>query len=218
MRVLNFLLDLLFPPRCVFCRGFLKKGEASPCERCIAELPFCAGRDVYSSGEAYTFCVSPLFYEDHVRLSHHRFKFQGFSWYDRAYGPLLADYVAIHCKDQYDLITWVPIGKKRLRKRGYDQGRLLAESTAEALGTRAHPTLQKVKNAAAMSGLGGREERRANISDAYGATDPALIAGKRVLLIDDVITTGSTLEESAQCLLRAGAKEVLCATLARAAV
>jgi len=76
-------------------------------------------------------------------------------------------------------------------------------------------TLKKVKNTAAQSGLGGPEERKANISEAYVVLDQASIARKRILLVDDVSTTGATLAECARCLLKAGAEEVICATLAR---
>ena len=153
-----------------------------------------------------------------MRESHHRYKFQGSSLYSKSYAPYVADCITAHCAGRYDLITWVPLSKKRLRKRGYDQAKLLAADTAKALGTKAVATLKKAKDTAAQSELGGKDERRANISGAYEILDKALIAEKRILLIDDIATTGSTLSECARCLLMAGAEEVLCATLARASV
>ena len=213
MGVFRPILDLLFPPRCVFCRGFLQK-SGSLCS-CADTLPYCQGEAAIQQGEYYSLCVSPFTYEGNVRDSHHRYKFQGASFYSRTYAPYLATCIATHCWNRYDLISWVPLSRKRLRERGYDQARLLAEDTARELGGRAVPTLRKVKNTAAQSGLGGPEERRANISEAYAVLDGALIAGKRILLVDDVSTTGSTLSECARCLLLAGAEEVICATLAR---
>ncbi|MCL2568896.1 MAG: hypothetical protein FWE12_05625 [Oscillospiraceae bacterium] len=150
-----------------------------------------------------------------MRDSHHRYKFQGASFYSRTYAPYLAECIAAHCGTRYDLISWVPLSRKRLRERGYDQARLLADDTAAVLGTRTVATLKKVKNTAAQSGLGGPEERKANISEAYVVLDQASIARKRILLVDDVSTTGATLAECARCLLKAGAEEVICATLAR---
>ena len=66
-----------------------------------------------------------------------------------------------------------------------------------------------------QSTVGSAEKRRANIAGAYRAADPELVQGKRILLIDDIITTGSTLSECARTLREAGAAEVLCAAVAR---
>jgi len=138
-------------------------------------------------------------------------------WYHRTYGPILAACIDEHYAGQYDILSWVPVSRKRLRQRGYDQAKLLALSVAEALDITPIATLTKTKDVAAQSSLGDKDQRRANISGAYRCLDPALVAGKRILLIDDVVTTGSTLSESARCLLMAGAEDVLCATLARTA-
>ena len=215
--VFKSVLDLLYPPRCAFCRDFLQKGQTL-CPQCAESLPFCEGLDARQEGDVFSFCVSPLYYEGSVRESHHRYKFQGASAYARTYAPLVAQCIAAHCAGQYDLISWVPLSRKRLRKRGYDQAKLLAIAVAAELNTTAVATLKKVRNASAQSGLGGRDERRANIAGAYELLDSAAVSGKRILLIDDIITTGSSLAECAQCLLMADAKEVLCATLARSTV
>lgn len=76
-------------------------------------------------------------------------------------------------------------------------------------------TLEKYKNVEKQSKMGSVEKRKANISGVYRVEDPELIEGKRILLIDDIVTSGSTLSECARMLLQAGAKEVLCATIAR---
>lgn len=77
-------------------------------------------------------------------------------------------------------------------------------------------TLRKGRNTQAQSGLDDDAARRANVLGAYTIVDPELVEGKRVLLIDDVITTGSTISECARVLRSAGAADVVCATLARA--
>ena len=77
-------------------------------------------------------------------------------------------------------------------------------------------TLRKSRHTDAQSGLEGEAERRANVLGAYTAVDPELLAGKRVLLIDDVVTTGATFSECARVLRTMGAKDVVCAALARA--
>lgn len=215
MGLFTRVLDLFFPPRCVFCSGVLPSGKQTLCGTCPEKLPKPEGQAVFQTGDFYSDCISPLYYEGPVQESIHRFKFEGKQFYHHTYGPMVAACIAAHYTGRFDVLSWVPVSKKRLRKRGYDQAKLLAVSTAKALEITPTATLTKTKDAAAQSSLGGKDQRRANISGAYQCLDPAIVAGKRVLLIDDVVTTGATLSESARCLLMAGAEEVLCATLAR---
>ena len=213
----SVLLDLLFPPRCAFCRALLRRGESDLCQRCQRELPWISGPAAEQKPEFVSLCASPLWYEGAVRASFHRFKFKGRSGYAQVYGRLTAQCVRDHLSGRYDLITWVPLSPERLKKRGYDQAMLLACATALELGDVAVETLRKVRDAEAQSGLaGGAGARRANVLGAYQAADPELVAGRRVLLIDDVITTGATISECARILRTVGAREVVCATLARA--
>ena len=214
-RPLGALLDLLFPPRCVFCRRLLHRGEEGICPRCQQELPWALGAEAEQTGEFFSLCASPLWYQDQVRASFHRYKFKGVRGYSRTYGRLVAQCVQDHLAGRYDLITWVPLSRARLRQRGYDQAMLLA-SAALALDDVAAETLCKVRDTEAQSGLGKNDaSRRANVLSAYQVTDPALVEGRRVLLIDDIVTTGSTLSECARVLRTAGATDVVCAALAR---
>lgn len=214
MGVLGGLLDLLYPPRCVFCRKLLKKGERSVCEKCGDELPYTANGGE-QRGDFFSVCVAPLYYEGTVRESILRYKFNEAAGCAEAYGALVAECIRDRLHGRYDLISWVPISKKRYRERGYDQSRLLALSAARELGDAAVSTLEKHRDVPKQSGMGSAEKRRANISGAYRAVDPGLIEGKRVLLIDDIVTTGSTLSECARILLQSGAEEVVCAVIAR---
>ena len=208
------LLDLLFPPKCVFCGRLLASGERDFCARCQRELPWLEGAAAEQQGEFFTLCVSPLAYRDQVRASIQRYKFKGRQGYHKAYGRLVAQCVHDHLAGRYDLISWVPLSQRRKKERGYDQAFLLAGAAALELGEVAVETLRKPRNTDAQSGLQGEAERRANVLGVYRAPDAA--AGLRVLLADDVVTTGSTLSECARILRTAGAKEVFCATLARA--
>ena len=215
-RPLGALLDLLFPPRCVFCRRLLHRGEEGICPRCQQDLPWALGAEAEQTGEFFSLCASPLWYQDQVRASFHRYKFKGVRGYSRTYGRLVAQCVQDHLAGRYDLITWVPLSRARLRQRGYDQAMLLASAAALALDDVAAETLCKVRDTEAQSGLGKNDaSRRANVLSAYQVTDPALVEGRRVLLIDDIVTTGSTLSECARVLRTAGAADVVCAALAR---
>jgi len=192
----------------------LNKGDDGWCDRCTESLPF-ADNSGEQKGEFFDFCVSPLYYRGTVRKSVLRYKFGGAAAYAATYGKLLAGCIREHPGIGYDIISWVPLSSKRERSRGYDQAMLLALATALELGDVAAETLNKQIDARAQSELGDREERSANISGAYYVPDPDLVEGKCVLLIDDVVTTGSTLDECAKALLAAGAARVVCASLAR---
>ena len=211
------LLDLIFPPKCVFCKKLLHKGEDGICARCQEHLPWCVGPEAEQTMEFISLCASPLWYQDEVRESFHRYKFKGSRGYAKVYGRLMAQCVQDHLAGKYDLITWVPLSEQRRKARGYDQAMLLAEAAALELGDVAAETLTKVRDTSAQSGLGKDDSaRRANVLGAYRPADPELIAGRRILLIDDVVTTGSTLSECARTLRTAGAADVVCVTLARA--
>jgi len=211
---LTTFLDLLFPPKCVFCARVLDKTDDGWCDKCTESLPF-ADNQGKQNGEVFDFCVSPLYYTGVVRRSILRYKFKGASHYADVYGKFLAECIRENPELKYDIISWVPLSGKRERKRGYDQAMLLALSTALSLDDVAVETLEKPVDVQAQSELGDRAQRSANISGAFVASDPEIIAGKRVLLIDDVVTTCSTLDECAKILLSAGASGVVCAALAR---
>lgn len=210
------LLDLLFPPRCVFCKSILKRGETGLCDHCQSELPWIVGQAAEQTPEFISCCASPLWYQGEVRESIHRYKFSDRNGYAKTYGRLVAQCVTDHLAGRYDLITWVPLSARSLKKRGYDQAMLLAMATALELGEVAVETLRKARDTDAQSSLKEDSARRANVLGAYEVVDPVLVEGKRFLLIDDVVTTGSTLSECARVLRTYGAADVVCATLTRA--
>lgn len=213
-RLISGLLDLLFPPKCAFCRRLVKSDKNLLCPDCRANLPYTEDGGA-QHGDFFRLCVSALYYEDRVREALLRYKFQGSSGYAGTFGRLLADCIRAELRGQYDLISWVPLSRERLRERGYDQAMLLAQAAALELQDVAVSTLDKVRNAEKQSGVGSAEKRRANISGAYRVADAELIQGRRILLIDDIVTTGATLSECARTLLEGGASEVVCATVAR---
>lgn len=214
MGVFSGILDLLYPPRCAFCRKVLKTGEIGMCKKCGATIKRTHNGGA-QSGDFYSSCVSPLYYENEVRDAILRFKFNDTTVYAELFGEFLADCIRENLKGRYDIITWVPLSKTRLKKRGYDQAMLLAMAAALKLDDVAVELLYKNTDVPAQSGVGSAEKRRANISGVYSVADEELVRGKRVLVIDDIITTGSTLSECAKTLKYSGATEVICCTLAR---
>ena len=212
MKYVDMLLDLLFPRKCAFCRRLTQNG-ASVCPLCKEKLPYTG----YSARQDFPHldaCYSPLYYTEAVRQSLLRYKFGGLRMYASVYGEFLAkciDENHISC----DSITWVPLSRMRLRKRGYDQARLLAENLAGRLSIPCVPTLRKIRNNPRQSATGNAEKRRRNVRGVYAALPEADVHGKTLLLVDDIVTTGATLSEAASVLQKAGAASVIGLTLAR---
>ena len=209
-KLLNWLLDLLYPPRCPFCRRFLTENETGLCRFCRKKYE---NRTIRRELKNISECVAPFSYEGEVRESLLRYKFHGVT----AYGPAYAEFIAkaidesgISC----DSMTWVPLSRRRLRKRGYDQAQILAEETAKRLGLPCERLLMKRVNTRPQSGLDSAEARLKNAKGAYACIDPQKLMGRRILLIDDIVTTGATLSECALTLKNAGCAEVFAAAAA----
>ena len=127
----------------------------------------------------------------------------------------MAECISGELEGRWDIITWVPLSAKRYKERGYDQAKLLADAVGAKLGVKPIRTLRKVKHIPKQATMGSPEKRRANISGAYTVINCEAVEGKRILLIDDIITSGSTLGECARMLRQSGAAEVVCAAVAR---
>jgi len=209
------VLDFLFPSNCPCCRRILSHSRMLVCERCYPDLPWLSEEDVLQQGEGKSHCVSASWFSGNLREIIHAYKFEGYRQLAAPLAGPLAQQINRHYGDAFDLITWVPISTKTLKARGYDQSRLLAEALAKELGKSTFPLLQKSRHTPAQSSLSSPAERRSNVMGAFALIEPAAIVGQRVLIVDDVITTGATLAEVGGILHRAGAAKVLCATLCR---
>lgn len=214
MKILDLIAHLLYPWKCVFCESVLK--DTDICRECEEKLPYTVGDSAMQKFPFIDKCVSPLYYKDKVRASVHRYKFGGCSAYSRRYAALMSDCVEnnLDCRS-IDVISWIPLSKKRLRQRGYDQARLLAEEIAAKTGLPCRQLLQKVKNNSAQSLTRDAKQRHENVAGVYALDDGADVSGLRILLVDDVVTTRATMSEAARILRKAGAKSVFGVTLAR---
>ncbi len=210
--MLHALLNLLFPPRCVLCRKFLDKNETDLCHTCRCDAPEAQKSNLKLSFVADWTAV--WYYRDNVRKSLLRYKFSGKRSYAAPYGRILAMKLEKEDFHETDILTYVPISPLRRLTRGFDQVELLAKAVGTELNMIPVQTLKKIRHTRPQSSLRDPARRRANVLGAYKALEPEALRGKRILLLDDVITTGATASECARVLLTAGAKEVSCAALA----
>lgn len=208
------MFQLIFPRKCVLCQKLLSREETDFCHECLEKteifktpkrnIPFLAH------------WTALWYYKDEVRGSVHRFKFGRRRIYAQVYARQLALKLSGSTAEDADFISWVPISPLRKLKRGYDQSELLSKAIARELGMKAIPVLRKVRHTPPQSTLQDASRRRANVQGAYKPISPARLTGKRILLVDDVVTTGATASECARTLLTVGAKEVSLAAIAAA--
>lgn len=214
MKFFAWLSDLLFPEKCLLCTRVLEEGEVDLCRHCRSHISECS-----LPKEKLPFLDSWLalwYYEGDVRRSLLRYKFHGRQNYAPGYGRLLAMKLLREDWTDYDLVTYIPISDKRRRKRGFDQVQLLAREVALQLQLPLVPTLRKVRHNQPQSAISGRAHRKANVLGVYCCLPEARLQGKRILLLDDIVTTGATAGEAARILLTAGASQVHLAVIARA--
>ena len=206
------LLDLLFPPKCVLCCKILEPKQQDFCPDCM-QIPeeFHPGKKQISFVAHWT---ALWYYKGSVRDSLLRYKFQRRVSYVRTYCRFLSAHLVREEMTNVDLVSWVPISRQRLRRRGYDQAKLLAKAVAKELGLPCYRTLRKFRHTPAQSTLADASRRKANVLGAYKPKNPHKWAGKRILLFDDIVTTGATASECARTLLTAGAKEISLAAVA----
>ncbi|CAO3376816.1 ComF family protein [Azospirillum argentinense] len=234
-RVLGGVLDTLLPPRCLCCGGAVDR-QGGLCAPCWSGLTFIAPPACACCGTPFDFalegeplcgaCIAepPLFARARAVLAYDdgsRPLVLGFKHGDRihaagAYGAWMARAGAELLADA-DLLAPVPLHRLRLFRRRYNQAALLAQAAGRQAGRPVIPDLLVRRRSTPSQGGLDRSGRRRNVKGAF-AVRPGLesrVAGKRIVLVDDVLTTGATLSECARVLLRAGAERVDALTLAR---
>lgn len=207
------ILDLFFPPKCAFCG---RAGVHGVCPDCEKTLPYAD--DPLRRGAGFGKCAAPLRYEGVVRDALLRFKFRGGRGNAEGLGQIVAQCAAEYFSGEFDLVTYAPVSERRRRERGYDQALLLAKEAAKAWNAAPVTLLKKARDNPAQSGLSSAEERRGNVLGVYEAVNAGQIENARILLVDDIATTGSTLRECARVLRDAGAQSVVCACVASATI
>lgn len=235
-REVNGLFDLFFPPLCLLCHNPLQgSSDLSLCRCCLGgclpltspRCPRCAlpfvtiGGGDHVCGEcllhppAFFWTVAAGLYEEALRHAIHRFKFDGILPLDRPLSQLLDDAWRNHAPEWMpDLLVPVPLHPHRLAQRTYNQSLLIARELGRRRKLPVDPhLLARIRMTATQAGLTAKE-RQSNLLGAFALTRP--LAGERILLIDDVMTTGATARTCAATLRAGGAGEVALAVIARA--
>lgn len=227
-------------PICDACWAEIQAQNGPRCARCgdslDAPAPFANGSETKISTAIlcrvcrlapppYVRAVAYGPYEDRMRSAIHALKYDRIHGAARNLGRLLAEAIAqLSTEAPAELLVIpVPLHRSRYAQRGFNQARSLAKFALEAL-RKTHPawrltlpssTLMRHRSTESQSGLTPRE-RRQNVRGAFRVSDPSAVAGKHVLVIDDIFTTGATARAASRALLDAGAATVWVATLARA--
>ncbi len=165
----------------------------------------------------YDMITAPFVFDGPLMDAVHIFKYSGKSHFAKSLGPLLAQFVRENLYfAQTPVVMPIPLHPKRLRQRGFNQSLSLARYiVSELRGQLDYLSLSRGKFTAPQTKL-SRQERLKNLRKAFVLRRPEVVKGKTVLLVDDVATTGTTFNECAKVLRKAGATEVLCVALARA--
>jgi ComF family protein len=236
--LLKAFLDILFPPLCHACKSFIPDaGAIHLCESCLAGSPAIAsphctlcglpfltegGTDHLCGGcirnpPSFAAARAAVMFDGPVRDLIHRFKYGKKVQHCRPLGLLtarqLGEFVAA---SSADLIIPVPLHVKRLRERGFNQALLLTEALAKQwrLPLSRH-NLRRIRWTEPQISLSALE-RKENVRGAFAVHDAAGVRNRRIILVDDVYTTGSTVAECSRTLRKAGAEAVFVATISRA--
>lgn len=201
------LLSFIFPALCAVCGTPLTDSQIYICDACSSQLTLLDARYIRAlKEEIQIHYFDELFivyeFDSIFQTLIHLLKYQRFM----GISALFADALKTIINQQYNFVSAVPLNVVRMRERGYNQSALIAENFASKCALPFTPNLlERTRNTPSQTKL-NREQRIKNMQDAFTCRKD--LSGQKILLIDDVITTGSTLNACAQVLKAAGAKRV----------
>ena len=225
MKRKNFIIKLLYPQRCRYCdnvidirkkichtcENTLHRVEGDICKLCGADVDAC---NCGHKKHFYKYICAPFYYEGAASRAIWRFKFRNATGLSKVFAEDMVECFNNHYSGyDFDLCTFVPSAKEDFKKRGYNQAELLAKDFSEITEIKFEDVLVKKFQTETQHSLSS-SERSGNLAGAIELKDDVDLMNKRVLLIDDIKTTGATLNECAKMLLIGGAAEVFCLTVA----
>lgn len=215
MHFINCIINIFYPNACGICGNISKYKICPKCIKKLNEIKQCK-KHIYLT-KSFTDAMYVFKYKDLVRESFLRYKFGEQSYRYKAFANfIIKDKKICGFLKKYDIIIPVPISRKRKMQRGYNQSELIIKE-CEKLDKNIKVCtniLYKIKNTKPQSTL-DKEQRKINVQGAYEIKNGNIINDKKVLLFDDIYTTGSTLEECAKVLKQVGAYEVGIITFAK---
>lgn len=230
----NIIDKLLFPKdiKCVICGDDLNIDKRyNVCDKCIAQLPFIKGKvcakcgapisdmgkvciNCKNAGHSFQANYSCFTYDYPISTLVRDLKFNNKKYLANTLGGFIATKV-IEIGKNFDIVIPVPMHEKALKQRGYNQSELLCGELVKLGYNVKTDVLVKKENTKPQVGL-EKEERLKNLENVFKVEDRKSVKGKVILLVDDVITTGTTLDECAHALIKAGALKVYAVTLCHA--
>lgn len=212
--MLNKIIKLIYPNICGFCNKIIS--EEYTCKSCKEKLQYiCESEKQYVPVNSnFDVLVCAYKYKGIVRTKILQYKFKNSKYLYTSLSERLLK-LLLRYKDEIDYVVPVPIHKKRYFKRGYNQSELIAKFISKNIGiTLLKNVIKKVQNTKPQSLLSA-SSRRQNVSNAYKIMDTKRIANKTILLIDDIYTTGATVNECSKVLKESGVKKIIVATIAK---
>lgn len=214
-KIKRFILSLFYPPKCPYCKTILKP-DALLCDSCTKKLKVEPIVRLINLGEHNCISVITAFsYEDKIKDAICEFKFKNRLDYVEHFAQSIAEAMEITKNNikNFDFICCVPMSREHERKRGYNQAEVLAKAIGKIFKLPFKDVLVKVKKTKTQHTL-ARNERIVNVKGAYVVLNKENVLGRKVLLCDDILTTGSTIKECAIALFNSGASEVLAVCIA----
>ena len=212
--MLDLVSSLLFPEKCPYCGAtieFSLINRPTECKSCWSQFPLSPGVHILPCGDR---CVSPFRYQGPVRQAIVNYKFSGLRYNAKSFSKAMVQAIRT-VGIGFDIITCVPLSESSFKERGYNQSEILAVMISEQTGKPYLHTLKKILQNRIQHELNAAD-RATNVTGVYEALNIERFAGKRLLLIDDICTTGNTLSECCRVLKEAGAAKTECAAVANA--
>jgi len=217
--ILGAVTEFVYPPVCLICEGRLADASRRVCTRCLDRIPRkspCEGRlAATDSGGRPLSYLAVWEYEEPLPTIIHAMKYRGYWKLAQALSrDMAAEILRRREYAEADLLVPVPLHRLRKRERGFNQSQKLAEGISEITAQPVVDALRRVRYTRTQTALSA-SDRRDNVAGAFRVRKGAVLAGRRVLLVDDVLTTGATAMACAQALWAAGVAEVRVAVSAR---